>query len=185
MKKTGPAEAVPSSTGGGAQQPDGAGDGASTTIEQARLEERAATLQECADTARLFEDRGADAGIVRLVLQQRAREAWKHIAPLDEDPTLGRATGSSSSGARADGALPPSGEAPLDSQRLTYIAASLSRAADVLDEPASRRVFGGVAKSMGDYLRALRDFALGHDVDDSVIQPQSLKADPTKLRVVE
>jgi hypothetical protein len=153
----------------------------------ARLEERALVLSETAELAFTYEKQDANLSAVRFLLQQRAREAWKHV-PLDDDPAPGRVPGSSSSGAagtngKQSDAQPLRGSTPLESQRLTYLAASLSRAIDVLNEPPSRRVFGGAGRAMANYLGGLRAFALGHDVEDVAVRPESLKA--PNLRVVE
>jgi hypothetical protein len=104
-------------------------------VELAHLIERAATLAECCHLAHLFEERGADAGIVRLVLGFRAKEAWKQVeeyAPLEVDSCSLPEAESTSSGAEASCLdSPPS--TPLDYDAyLRHIVQVHDRLLDVL-----------------------------------------------------
>lgn len=70
-----------------------------TAEQENRIRAKIHTLEEVVQLARMYEQRGATAGVVRLALEQRAKDTRAFLdkfAPLGEEPNL--AAGSSPSG---------------------------------------------------------------------------------------
>ncbi len=158
-------------------------------LEEVRLVARAEALSACAAVARVYEEKAAGAGVIRIILSNRADEAWTRVDahhhtpdPLEEADRCDDRSASSSGTAGANGEG-DSSAVPLLESRLHLIAKSLDGAIDTVSGPSGRRLLGGAAKSLEDYLRTIQGIAQGKA---TVPEPQSLRVvDPPALRVVK
>ena len=71
-------------------------------------------------------------------------------------------------------------------RKLVVIADSLGIAINVLESRESKRLMGGAATSLADYLRTIKNFATtdGPAVDALAVEPQSLRVPDPKLYVI-